>query len=241
MFAVRLGPPRYGVRALYSHKTKPGVRMNRLCKALVVLEVAVAGWLGWAIEANAAEAVKPDATKGQAIATGVCAACHGADGNSASSAFPKLAGQHQAYLVKQLNDFKVKPGEKVAARQNPIMAGIVGPLSDQDMANVAAYFAQQVPKGGAAHDAATVALGQKIYRGGIADKGVPACASCHGPTGQGLPVQYPRVSGQWADYTSAQLTAFAGGTRKNEVMQPIASRLSEKELKAVADYMAGLH
>lgn len=197
--------------------------------------------MGLAVEANAAEAAKPDVNKGQAIATSVCAACHGADGNSASAAFPKLAGQHQGYLLKQLRDFKVKPGEKAAARQNPVMAGMVASLSDQDMANVAAYFASQTPKGGAANDAATVALGQKIYRGGIAEKGVPACASCHGPTGQGVPVQFPRVSGQWADYTHTQLTAFAQASRKNEVMQPIASRLTDTEMKAVSDYMAGLH
>lgn len=215
--------------------------MNRLCKSLVVLEVVAAGWLGLATQVNAAEAPKPDANKGQAIATSVCVACHGADGNSASGAFPKLAGQHQEYLVKQLKDFKVKPGEKAAVRQNAVMAGMVASLSDQDMVNVAAYFASQTPKAGAARDAATVPLGQKIYRGGIAEKGVPACASCHGPTGQGVPVQYPRVSGQWADYTSTQLTAFAQGTRKNDVMQPIASRLTDKELKAVADYMGGLH
>lgn len=215
--------------------------MNRLCKSLVVLEVVAAGWLGLAIQVNAAETPKPDANKGQAIATSVCAACHGTDGNSASAAFPQLAGQHQEYLVKQLKDFKVKPGEKAAVRQNAVMAGMVASLSDQDMVNVAAYFASQTSKAGAARDAATVPLGQKIYRGGIAEKGMPACASCHGPTGQGVPVQYPRVSGQWADYTSAQLTAFAQGTRKNDVMQPIASRLSDKELKAVADYMAGLH
>lgn len=230
-----------GFGTLNSQKTKPGVRMNRLCKSLVVLEVVAAGLMGVATGASAAEALKPDANKGQAIATSVCVACHGADGNSASAAFPKLAGQHEQYLLKELRDFKVKPGEKAAVRQNPVMAGIVASLSDQDMANVAAYFASQAPKGGAARDAATVALGQKIYRGGIADKGVPACASCHGPTGQGIPVQFPRVSGQWADYTHAQLTAFEQGTRKNDVMQPIASRLTDTEMKAVADYMAGLH
>jgi cytochrome c553 len=215
--------------------------MNRLCKSLVVLEVVAAGWLGGVTAAGAAEALKPDPSKGQAIATSVCVACHAADGNSASAAFPKLAGQHEQYLLKQLRDFKAQPGQKAAVRQNPVMAGIVASLSDQDMVNLAAYFASQTPKGGAARDAATVPLGQKIYRGGIADKGVPACASCHGPTGQGIPIQFPRVSGQWADYTHAQLTAFTQGTRKNEVMQPIASRLTDTEMKAVADYMAGLH
>jgi cytochrome c553 len=122
------------------------------------------------------------------------------------------------------------------------MAGIAGALSDQDMVNVSAWFATQVPKPGYAHNKDTVALGQKIYRGGIADKGVPACASCHGPTGQGIPSQYPRLSGQWADYTAAQLTAFQQGVRNNnEPMHAIAQRLSDREIKAVADYVAGLH
>jgi cytochrome c553 len=214
--------------------------MNRLCKLLMILDVVAGCWLGGAV-ANAAEASKPDMNRGQAIATGVCAACHGADGNSATAAFPKVAGQGADYLLKQLKDFKVKPGDKVAERQNPVMAGIVASLSDQDMVNVAAYFAAQSPKPGVAHSAATVPLGQKIYRGGIADKGVPACAACHGPTGQGVPSQYPRVSGQWADYLTAQLTAFQQGARNNGPMHDIASRLSDQEAKAVADYMAGLH
>ena len=214
--------------------------MNLLCKSLAVFGVVAASWLGEAVPASAADAPKPDMNRGQAIATSVCAACHGVDGNSATAAFPKLAGLNQHYLVKQLQDFK--PGGKVAVRQNPIMAGIVAALSDQDMANVAAYFAAQTPKPGVARDAATVPLGQKIYRGGIADKGVPACASCHGPTGQGVPTQYPRVSGQWADYLAAQLTAFQQGTRNNnDTMRQVASRLSDQEAKAVADYMAGLH
>ncbi len=174
----------------------------------------------------------------------VCASCHGADGNSASASFPKLAGQHEAYLVKQLKDFKVQAGAKTAARNNPIMAGMAGALSDSDMVNVAAYFASQTPKPGVAHDAATVPEGQKIYRAGIADKGVPACASCHGPTGMGIPVQYPRLSWQWADYTVAQLHAFqqgAGARNNNDAMHGIAARLSDSEIKAVADYVAGLH
>jgi cytochrome c553 len=215
--------------------------MNRLCKSLVVLEVVAASWLVGAVGARAVEAPKLDMNRGQSIATSVCAACHGADGNSATAQFPKLAGQHQDYLVKQLKDFKVKAGEKVAARQNPVMAGIVASLSDQDMVNVAAYFAAQTAKPGVARNAATVPLGQKIYRGGIAEKGVPACASCHGPTGQGVLFEFPRVSGQSADYLSAQLTAFQQGTRNNNgPMHDIAQRMSDHEMKAVADYMAGM-
>jgi cbb3-type cytochrome c oxidase subunit III len=215
--------------------------MNRLGRILVVLYTA-AGLSGWALQAKAADQAKPDLNRGQAIAAQVCASCHGADGNSAGGAYPKLAGQHPEYLTKELKDFKTQPGAKQPARNNPIMAGIASALSDQDMVNVSAYFATQVPKPGYAHNKDTVPLGQKIYRAGIADKGVPACASCHGPTGQGIPSQYPRLSGQWADYTAAQLTAFQQGVRNNnEAMHAITQRLSDREIKAVADYVAGLH
>ena len=217
--------------------------MNRLCKSLMVLQVA-AGFVGFVAEANAADAAKkPDLDRGKAIAGQVCASCHGADGNSASGSFPKLAGQHPDYLVKQLNDFMAQPGAKGPARTNPVMVGFASALSADDMRNVAAYYGSQTTKLGTARDAATVPIGQKIYRGGIAEKGVPACASCHGPTGQGLPVQYPRLSGQWADYTVVQLTAFqqgVGARNNNEAMHQIASRLSDNEIKAVADYIAGL-
>ena len=216
--------------------------MNRLCKSLMVLQVA-AGFAGFAATAKAADAAKPDLDRGKAIAVQVCASCHGADGNSASGGFPKLAGQHPEYLVKQLNDFKAQPGAKAPARNNAVMVGFASALTEQDMRNVAAYYASQAPQLGAAHNAATVPIGQKIYRGGIGEKGVPACASCHGPTGQGIPAQYPRLSGQWTDYTVAQLNAFqqgAGARNNNEAMRQIASRLTDGEIKAVADYIAGL-
>ncbi|SAL46506.1 c-type cytochrome [Caballeronia humi] len=218
--------------------------MNRLYKSLMVLQVA-ATFGGLAVSGQAAEPAqpaKPDLNRGQAIATQVCAACHAADGNSAGAAFPKLAGQHAEYIVKQLKDYKTQPGAKAPARNNPIMAGIAGALSDQDAVNVAAYFAAQKTKPGFARNKNDVALGQKIYRGGIADKGVPACAACHGAAGMGIPVQYPRLSWQWGDYTAAQLTAFAQGTRNNsETMHTISLRLTDAEIKAVSDYIAGLH
>ena len=219
--------------------------MNRLYKTRMVLQVAAligVGLASSAVSAQSATPAKPDVARGQAIATQVCAACHGADGNSAGGAFPKLAGQHAAYIIKQLKDYKLQPGAKKPARENPIMAGIAGALNEQDMINVAAYFEAQKTKPGYARNKDTVALGQKIYRGGIADKGVPACAACHGATGMGVPVQYPRLSGQWADYTAAQLTAFAQGTRNNsDPMHTISLRLNEAEVKAVSDYIAGLH
>ena len=217
--------------------------MNRLCKALMVFQVA-AGLSGLAVQARAADPAKPDVNRGQAIATLVCASCHGADGNSTGGAYPKLAGQHPEYLVKQLMDFKIQPGAKQPARNNAIMAGMAAALSSQDMVNVAAYFAAQTPKPGYAHDKNTVPLGEKIYRAGIVERAVPACASCHGPTGQGIPVQYPRLSGQWAEYTVTQLNAFTqgpGARNNSDPMHTIASRLSDSDIKAVADYIAGLH
>ena len=217
--------------------------MNRLCKALMVFQVA-AGLSGLAVQARAADPAKPDVNRGQAIATQVCASCHGADGNSTGGAYPKLAGQHPEYLVKQLMDFKTQPGARQPARNNAIMAGMAAALSNQDMVNVAAYFAAQTPKPGYAHDKNTVPLGEKIYRAGIVERAVPACASCHGPTGQGIPVQYPRLSGQWAEYTVTELNAFTqgpGARNNSDPMHTIASRLSDSDIKAVADYIAGLH
>ncbi|VVE89947.1 c-type cytochrome [Pandoraea bronchicola] len=217
--------------------------MNRgVWKSLAATPLALACFLlsgaGQAAEPQAP--AKPDLARGQAIASQVCAACHAADGNSTGGAYPKLAGQHAEYLDKQLADFKAQPG-KTPARNNPIMAGMVAALSEQDMRNVSAYFASQTAKPGVARNKDTVPLGEKIYRGGLAEKGVPACASCHGPAGAGMPSQYPRLSGQWAEYTAAQLVAFRDETRKNNApMHTIASRLSDKEIKAVADYIAGL-
>lgn len=191
--------------------------------------------------ATKTDAVKVDATKGGAIAQAVCAACHGPDGNATGNAFPKLAGQHEAYLIKQLNNFKVQSGAKEPVRMNASMVPYAMALSDQDVRNVSAFYASQVYKPATAKDKATVALGEKIWRGGIADKGVPACAACHNPNGAGIPVQYPRLAGQWGEYNVAQLTAFKNGSRRNNApMSAIASRLSENEIKAVADYAAGL-
>ena len=203
-----------------------------------------AGLSGWAVYGHAQGLASPDAERGKVIVTQVCAACHGVDGNSAVDTYPKLAGQHAGYLMKDLKDFKMHPGAAQPARSNPIMGGMAGGLSDQQIADVAAYFSAQTPKPNAAHDKDTLALGQKIYRAGFADRGVPACAGCHGPTGQGIPPLYPRLSGQWANYTASQLAAFGqgpGARNNSEQMHAVASRLSESEIKAVADYIAGLH
>jgi cytochrome c553 len=182
-----------------------------------------------------------DANKGAQIATQVCAACHAADGNSTAVANPKLAAQHSDYLYKQLSNFKVKAGAKEAERANAIMAGFASQLSDADMRNVAAYYENQKLKPASAKDKELSDLGRKIYRGGIAEKNVPSCAGCHGAAGSGIPAQYARLGGQWAEYTEAQLVAFRSGARKNNAqMTTIASRLSDLEMKAVSDYIAGL-
>lgn len=191
--------------------------------------------------AQPAAPAKIDVAAGQQIASQVCVACHAADGNSTSPANPKLAGQHADYLYKQLVNFRVKEGATAAERQNPIMQGIATALSDADMRNVSAWFASQKLQPAAAKDKALVEMGQKIYRAGIPAKNVPACAGCHAPNGAGIPAQFPRLHGQWAEYTEAQLVAFRGGARKNSVqMSSIAARMSDTEIKAVSDYIAGL-
>ena len=185
---------------------------------------------------------KDDLAKAQQIASQVCAACHAADGNSTQAANPVLAGQHAEYTVKQLTDFKPQSG-KPADRPNPVMAGMVANLSADDMRGLAAYFGNQKPKPRAAHDAQLAKLGQAIYRGGILSKSVAACTACHAPNGAGVPAQFPRLAGQYAEYTSAQLKAFRSGERANDpnrTMRMVAEKLSDKEIAAVSEYIAGL-
>lgn len=180
-------------------------------------------------------AVKIDPAAGEAKYTAVCAACHGADGNSGTPANPKLAGQHPDYLVKQLQEFKS------GKRPSPVMQGFAAQLSDADMKNIGAFLGAGKAKAGFAKDKALVSLGEKIYRGGIQDRQVAACAGCHSPNGAGIPSQFPRVSGQHADYTASQLVAFRDGARKNSTqMAQIASKMNDREIRAVADYIAGL-
>lgn len=205
--------------------------------------------LGIAFAATAQAADKPAATsapkvdvaKGQQVAAQICAACHNPDGNSALAANPKLAGQHADYLYKQLKNFKAD-GAKPAERNSPVMGGMVAALSDQDMKNVAAWYASQTQKGELAKNQA-IGVGQKLYRAGNANKGLPACAACHGPAGTGIPAQYPRIGGQFAEYTEMQLKAFRSGERANDpnrMMRAVADKMSDAEIKAVSDYIAGL-
>ena len=198
--------------------------------------------------ALAAEEAKPaaaaaDPARAQQIVSQVCAACHGADGNSAASATPSLAGQPADYITLQLAHFKA------GIRPSPVMQPLAAPLSDDDMRALGAYFAQQKPKGQSAKDATGVKLAQQLFRGGDAANAVPACASCHLANGAGIPKNFPRVAGQHADYAYAQLQAFKSGQRGNDkdgndvngrIMAAVAARLTDAQMKAVADYMAGL-
>jgi cytochrome c553 len=180
---------------------------------------------------------KGDAAKAQPIVNNVCGACHGADGNSTSPAYPNLAGQHPEYIYKQLTEFKA------GDRKNAIMAPNVTKLSTDDMRNLAAYFSAQQPKAKLAKDASLMAEGQKVYKGGNAGSGVPACASCHGPAGAGIPVQFPRLAGQHSKYVLSQLKNFRSGDRANDggkMMQIIARKMTDQEMKAVAEYISGL-
>lgn len=190
--------------------------------------------------AEPAKVFKPDLVKGKEIMQ-QCVACHGADGNASAPIYPKIAGQHAEYLYKQLKEFKTAEGAKKPLRDNAIMAGFVAGLSDEDMKHVAAYLASQKQTLSSAKNKDTLELGEKIYRGGIAEKKVPACAGCHSPNGAGIPAQYPRLGGQHAQYTESQLMAFRDGTRSNgPMMASIAANMSDKEIKAVSDYIAGL-
>lgn len=222
--------------------------MNRaflsFSKSLSILALAASSIVSVA-SANepAAKPAKADAVKGEALYTNgdaargivACVSCHGAAGNSTISINPKLSGQHEAYIVKQLVDF-TSP-----ARNNAVMTTFSKLMTADDMKNVAAFLAVQKPKAGAAKNKDTVNLGQTIYRAGIAEKNVAACAGCHSPNGAGIPAQFPRIAGQHQDYTIAQLTNFRTGARKNSPqMVTIAKRMSDEEIKAVADYVAGL-
>ena len=213
---------------------RPVSRSRILATAMVGLAIPFAAL------AQDKPAAKPDLKRGQELANSICVACHGADGNSIIATNPKLSGQDTAYLLKQLNDYAKPAGDK-SARVNSIMAGILGSISAADRLHVAAYYASQPHKPGVARSRDTLELGQRIYRAGVPERGVPACGGCHSPSGAGIPAQYPRLAGQHAEYTVAQLKAFHDGTRRNNVpMAQIAARLSDAEINAVADYAAGL-
>jgi len=217
--------------------------MKLFASLLFVFSLALAAFSSLAQEAKPAaarakvgtEPVKPDLAKGEASFAATCAACHGADGNSVTPTQPKLAQQHPQYLVKQLQEFKS------GQRANPVMTAMASSLQDADMKNIAYWVTSKAAKPGFAKDKELVVLGERIYRSGIAERQVPACAGCHSPNGAGIPAQYPRLSGQHAEYAAAQLTGFRDGVRKNSVqMTQVTARMNDREIKAVADYIAGL-
>lgn len=199
----------------------------KLVAALSV--VAVLGWSASALAAGSKEA-------GQAKAA-TCSACHGMDGNSVNPEWPTIAGQHDTYILTQLKAFKA------GDRQNPLMSPMAMILSDEDMADLAAYFSSQAARGGEA-DPAKLKLGQRVYRSGKPGSQVMACAGCHGPAGRGnAPAAYPSIQGQHATYVAMQLRAYKAGTRSsdpNQMMRNVAATLSEDEIDAVASYVQGL-
>ncbi len=206
----------------------------KLIASLLIAAALVAPSLSNAAE-PAAKVAKADLAKGEATYTAVCSSCHGADGNSMIPANPKLAQQHRDYIVKQLQEFKA------GKRANAIMTGMAAGLSDDDMKNIGAWLNSKKATEGFAKEKELVALGERIYRGGIPDRQIAACAGCHTPTGAGIPAQYPRLSGQHAEYAVAQLTAFRDGVRKNSIqMTQVAAKMNDREIKAVSDYIAGL-
>jgi cytochrome c553 len=206
-------------------------------KLVVTLVAALAATSAFANEPAAAPASKGDPKAAENIVNQVCAGCHAVDGNSTVAANPKLAGLNAEYIDKQLTNFK--SGD----RKNAIMSGMVASLSPQDMLNLAAYYSAQKPKPDTSKDQALALLGQKIFRGGVQGAGVPACASCHGPQGMGIPVQFPRLAGQHSDYIYTQLNNFRLETRANDgakMMRTIAAKMTDADMKAVAAYIQGL-
>ena len=206
-------------------------------KLVVSLVAALAATSAFANTPAAAPASKGDPKAAESIVNQVCAGCHSVDGNSATAANPKLAGLNAEYINKQLTNFK--SGD----RKSAVMSGIVAKLEPQDMLNLAAYFSAQQPKPGTSKDQELALHGQKIFRGGVQGAGVPACASCHGPQGKGIPVQFPRLAGQHSDYIYTQLNNFRVGTRANDgakMMRSIAAKMTDADMKAVASYIQGL-
>jgi cytochrome c553 len=217
--------------------------MNRTPLLAVTISVAALALSPMPRAAAAEIAAKPDLAHAKQIAETVCVACHGADGNSALPNNPILAGQGAEYITRQLQHFKA------GIRVNAVMSGMTAALTPADLVALGIYFSQQKPKGGTAKDPALAKAGQSLYRGGVLASGIPACSSCHSPDGAGIPKNYPRIGGQYADYVYAQLKAFKSGERgadkdgkdvQGKVMGAVAQKMSDEQMKAVADYTAGL-
>ncbi|SFK23178.1 Cytochrome c553 [Nitrosomonas aestuarii] len=207
---------------------------------MIKTSMAMAAILAMAFSTSALAA--GDIAKGQEIAAGVCAGCHNADGNSIIPINPKLAGQHAEYITKQLMDFKVEEG-KTSKRNNPVMASMVAALTQEDMENLGAFYdAQDAASGAVSANKELLEIGKILYHGGNIENGVPACASCHGPTGSGVPPHYPMLAGQHAEYTLVQLNLFNTGDRSNDdgVMKKVLTRMSGEQKRAVSEYIQGM-
>ncbi len=199
---------------------------------VTLIGAALAATLSWSAHAQRAQ---PDVKRGATLYAQVCVACHAADGNSTTAANPKLAQQHPEYLIKQLTEYKN------GKRANAVMVGFASALSEQDMRDIAHWLASQKAAPGFATDAELVRLGERIYRGGLMDRRIPACAGCHSPNGAGIPAEYPRLAGQHAEYTATQLKLFRTNERaNNKPMHEIARYLTDREIAALAQYIAGL-
>ena len=212
-------------------------------KRMLLLAAVVSAWSVAGAQAQTAPA-KPDLAKAEAIVKAVCVACHGMDGNSPTPVNPNLAGMPAEYITLQLAHFKA------GIRVNPVMQGMSAPLSPEDMKLLGLYFSAQKPKGLAAKDASLLKQAQRLYRGGDIAAGIPACAGCHAPNGVGMPKNYPRLAGQYSDYSYAQLKAFKAGERgadkdgkdvNGRIMATVAAKLSDAQMKALAEYTMGLH
>lgn len=205
----------------------------------MVLLTVLCGLQGvaFAAEQSMSNAGAGSAEKGQAKAA-PCVACHGVNGNSVNPEWPNLAGQHESYIKRQLAAFKSD------ARQNPLMTPMAKPLSEEDMADLGAFFSSQALTGNLEADPSKVSLGERLYRGGDAQRGVPACAACHGARGNGNPAAgYASIRGQHTTYTAAQLKAYRTGTRQtdpNQMMRNVAANMTDEQIDAVAAYIQGL-
>jgi cytochrome c553 len=209
----------------------------------LLLLAGVAGTVFATAASAQTPAGKADLAKAQSIVKEVCAACHGIDGNSASPANPNLAGQAAEYITLQLTHYQS------GVRVNAVMQAMAAALKPEDMKALGVYFSQQKPKGLGAKDPALATAGQKLYRGGDIAMGIPACAACHAPNGAGIAKNYPRLAGQFADYTYAQLKAFKNDERgadkdgkdiNGKIMTMVAFKMSDAQMRAVAEYTSGL-
>lgn len=224
--------------SMYHAINMPDKQVNNLMRAVLLIGTLIIADMAAGQTPAAVPKTAADPVKGQQLASQVCAACHGADGNSTIPDNPKLAAQHSSYVHKQLRDFKGN------SRKSAIMTPLASSLSEDDMRNLGAYYSTQTLKPGAAKDKTLALQGQKIYRAGNAATGLPACAACHLPNGAGIPVQFPSLGGQNTNYVIAQLQKFRNGERTNDAnrtMQTIASKMTDQEITAVAEYIAGLH